>query len=85
MSGIGRETLPVVPEGWEALQDVQEWSGVSPGCPDVVGRRSRMSGSGRKALLDVRKWWGGPLGCPGGLEDVWEWSEGPSGCPGVVG
>ena len=38
----------------------------------MVGRPSRMSGSGleaftggRKALLDVREWSGGSTGCPG--------------------
>ena len=64
--------------GREALLDVQKWSGVPPGCPGVVERPSRMSGSGS----------GGPPGCPG---VVWRpsrmtvWSECPPGCPGVVG
>ena len=45
---------------WEALPDVQEWSGDPPVCPGVVdrssqmtgvgGSRSRISGSVRKAL-----------------------------------
>ena len=53
----------------EALPDVQEWLGSPPGssgaltgCPVVVGRPSRMSGSSRETLpnvwsafLDVRK------------------------------
>ena len=39
MSGCGRETLP----------DVWELSVVPPGCPGVVERVSRMSGSGREA------------------------------------
>ena len=43
MSGSGRE----------ALQDVWEWSGGPPVCPVVVGRSSRMSGSGREALLEA--------------------------------
>ena len=48
----------------------------------VVGRPSRMSGSGRVALLVVREWLedtpgcpgvvGGPPGSPGGLVDVRE-------------
>ena len=51
--------------GWEALSYVREWSGGPPGCPGVVKRPSRMSGSGReahrmsrsglKALTDVRE------------------------------
>ena len=55
MSGSGRGTLP----------DVWAWSGYLPGCPDVVGRPSRMcgsggrpsqmSGSGREALPDVQE------------------------------
>ena len=45
MSGSGRESLP----------DVLEWSGGPPGCPGVVGKTSRMSGSGREILLDVRE------------------------------
>ena len=40
MSGSGREALP----------DVREWSGGPPGCPGVVGRPTRMSGSGREAI-----------------------------------
>ena len=39
---------------WEALPDIQEWSG------DFL-----MSGSGRETLPNVRKWLGGPPGCPG--------------------
>ena len=38
--------------------------GGPPGGPGVVGKPSRMSGSGREALPDVRWWSGGPLGCP---------------------
>ena len=68
MSGSGREALP----------DIREWSGLSPGCPGVVGIISRMSGSGRgpswmsgssqKAFPDVREWSGGPPGCPAVVE-----------------
>ena len=44
MSGRSREALPVV---WE-------WLGGPPGCPEVVGMPSRMSGSGWEALPDIR-------------------------------
>ena len=40
-------------KGWEA-----------PKCPGLVGRPSRMSGSGREALPDVREWLGSSPGCP---------------------
>ena len=80
--------------------DVRELSGgpterlgVPPGCPGVVGRPSRMSGSGRESLPDVREWLRGPPGCPevverpyrmsgsGGedLPDVWQGSGDPPG------
>ena len=56
-----------------ALADVREWSVGSLECPGVVGRPSRMSGSGRKALpnvweplSDVRECLEGPIRCPGG-------------------
>ena len=42
--------------GWEALPDVREWLKGYPECPKVVGRPSRMSGSGREALSDIREW-----------------------------
>ena len=51
--------------GLEAHPDVHEWSGGPPGCPGVVERPSRMSGSGREAHLDGL---GDPPGCP---ELVW--------------
>ena len=67
MSGSGRETL------W----DVQEWSGSSQGFAGVVGKTSRMSGSGRmpsrmseigrEALPDVMECSEGPPGYPGGF------------------
>ena len=44
MSRYGRETFPDVPEWWEALLDVQKWSGDPPVCPGLVGRPFRMSG-----------------------------------------
>ena len=43
---------------WEGLPDVREWS-------VVVGKPSRMSGSGLEALPDFREWSGGPHGFPG--------------------
>ena len=46
MSGSGRESL----------LDVRELSGVPDRCPRVVGRPSRMSGSGQKTLPNVREW-----------------------------
>ena len=51
MSGSGQVALP----------DVQEWSGVPPGCTGLVGSPSRMSGSGGRPytflerLADVHK------------------------------
>ena len=62
MSGSGRE----------ARQDVQEWSGGPPGCPEMVGKPSRMSGSGWEALPDVREWSRGLPGYPGGPPNVRE-------------
>ena len=50
MTESGRETLPNV---WDALMDIWEWSEGSPGFPKVVGRPSLMSGSGRESLRDV--------------------------------
>ena len=74
LSVSGRETLPDVRGWWEALLDVQEalpdvreWSGHPTGCPGVVGKPSRMFGSGQEALPVVREWTGDPsecLGCP---------------------
>ena len=53
--------------GWEALPDIQEWSGDTPVCLVVVGRPSQMSGrpsrmfcSGQEALPDVQV----TPGCP---------------------
>ena len=47
----------------EAICDVREWSGRPSGCPGLVGRPSRMTGSGLEALQHIRKWSGGPPGC----------------------
>ena len=48
--------------GRETLSDVREWSGVSPGCPGVVGRPSGKFGSGQETLPEVREWSEGPPG-----------------------
>ena len=56
MSGSGREALPEVRVGTEALPDDQELSGGPPGCLGFVGRLSRMSGSGREGFSDVWEW-----------------------------
>ena len=50
-SGSGLETLLDVRK---ARLDVQEWLGGPLVCPVVVGRPSRMSGSGRVVLPYVR-------------------------------
>ena len=57
MSVSGREFLPDV---WKARLNVRECLRGPPGYPVVVGRPSRMSGSGREALSDVWEWSGGP-------------------------
>ena len=73
MSGSDREALPdvreilqdvskVLPDVQEVLPEVWEWLGVPPGCPGVVGRPSRMSGSGWASLLDCRVWSGNSPG-----------------------
>ena len=41
--------------GREAFLNVRQWSGGPPRCPGVVGRPSRMSGSGWEVLPDVRQ------------------------------
>ena len=48
----------------EALPDFRELSVDSPGCLKVVGRPSRLPGSGREGIPYVPKWSGGPPGCP---------------------
>ena len=47
ISGSGEEALPDVREWSVDPPDVQEWSEGPPGCPGVVGRTSKMTGSGR--------------------------------------
>ena len=75
--------------GRESLPDVQEWSGVLPGCAGVVVL----------SLPDVQEWSGVPPGYPGvvgsaswmsvsgreALPDVGEWLRGPPEFTGVVG
>ena len=72
MSVCCRETLLDVPEWWEAILDVRQYSGGPPGCPGahpgclgVVGRPFRIFGSGRKALPDDQEWSVGPTRCLG--------------------
>ena len=61
ISGNGQEALQDVwkwsagpPDVWEALLDVCEGSGGPQGCPVVIGRSSRNSGSDRWAFPYVR-------------------------------
>ena len=61
--GNGRDTLLNIPERWKALSDVRQLlggppvcAGGPPGCPGVVGRPCRMSGSCQKVLPDTREW-----------------------------
>ena len=80
MSSSGQKTVPDVGKWWEALTDIREWSGGPPrcseapfGCLGVVGRPSRMFGSGREAHPDVREWSGDPPGCPGVMGGAYEY------------
>ena len=92
MSRSGRETLLDVRQ---ALSDVRECSEGPHGCPGVVGRPSRMSGSGRAAIqmtrnvretpLDVREACRMSGSGRKAIPDVREWLGGPLECPGVVG
>ena len=59
----------------EALPHVREWSDSTPGCPGVVGRLSRMTGSGWETFSNIRD----------ALMDIREWSEGSPRFPKVVG
>ena len=80
MSRSAQEAFLVVQE-WsggplkdrKARLDIREWSRVPLGCPEVVGKLSRMSRSGREAFPDIRE----------ALTNVWEWSGVSPGCPGV--
>ena len=60
---------------WESLPFVREWSGGHSGCPEVLGRPSRMSGSGRETIPDLRKLSGVPLKVFKSLPDVWGWRQ----------
>ena len=81
MSVSGREALPDVRE-WSGerqpmtgrFSQMSRVVGKPPECPGVVGRHSRICGSGRKALPDVLE----------ALLDIREWSGGPPGCQGMV-
>ena len=55
MSESVRETSRMSGIGGDALPNVSEWSVGPPGCPGVVGRPTRKSGSGREDLPDVRE------------------------------
>ena len=80
--------------GQETLLDVREWSEGPPGCPGMVQRPCRMSGSGREASLGIgrpsRMSGNGPEALldvrewSGDPQDVREWSGGLRACP-VVG
>ena len=50
MFGSGREALPMSRSDRETLPNDREWLGGPPGCPGVVGRPSRMFGSGLESL-----------------------------------
>ena len=78
MSGSGGETLPDVPEWWEALPNIWVWAKGYSECPKIVGKPSRMSASGRKALPDVLELSRDTPRSPGVV-------GGPPVCPGVVG
>ena len=65
----GREALSDVRDwsrglsgGREAHPDVRERSGGPPGCPILVGRLFRMSGSDRETLSNDWEWSGAPPG-----------------------
>ena len=47
MTRSGRESLP---QGRDAFPEGQQWLGGPTGGPGVVGRQSRMAGSGLEAL-----------------------------------
>ena len=76
MSRSGREPYQMSGCGREALPDVRELSRELPGWPGVVGgpykylgvvgRSSRMFGSGRESLPNIQDGWEA-------LPNVWEW------------
>ena len=54
--GTGWVNLPEVRKWWETLQEVLKWSGDPPGGPELVGRPSPRSGSGREILTEMWNW-----------------------------
>ena len=50
MSGSGREASWMSSSCQDSLPEIRELLGGPPGCPEVVGRPSSMSGSGWEAL-----------------------------------
>ena len=85
MSVSVRETLPDV---WETLTEVPEWSEGPPGCPGVIEIPSRMTGSVRESFPVVRERSGDPAECSGAFRrptDKQEWWRGPPRCQGSVG
>ena len=55
MSGSCRETLPDVPEGWEAFPNVRQLSGGPREYSGMARRPFQMSRSGLEALMDVQQ------------------------------
>ena len=53
MSGTGRDTLPVVRDGWEAHLQVRDGSLSPCGGSDVVQIPNQRSGTGLEAFLEV--------------------------------
>ena len=91
-SANGRDTLPDVPEGWEALLDVRQLSGGPPRCAEgppncsgVVRWPFRMSVSGQETLLNVWKASQMSSSVRKALSDVLESSGGSLESPGEVG
>ena len=87
MSGCGREACRMSGSGRKAISNVQEWSGVPPGCLGVVRMPSRMSGSGWEALLLSRSGREACLMSGSGrkaIPNVREWSDKTPGSLGVV-
>ena len=68
MSGTDWETLPEVRKWSEALPEVPKWSRDRPGCPQLVGRLSWRSGTGRETFQK----YGTARETPW---NVWKWLE----------
>ena len=71
MSRTGRDTLPVVWDGWEAHPEVRDWFQSPPRGPRLVQILSRRSGSSREALPKVRELSGGYPGGPRGVGSLY--------------